>query len=44
MKQLHHQTSKALERPGDADRRGDLDQDTLRSLYIDLQLAGLVDR
>lgn len=43
MQQLNHQTGKALECTRDANRRRDLDQDTLGGMNVDLKLAGLVD-
>lgn len=43
MQQLHHETGEALERPGNAHRRRNLDQDALGRLDVNLQLPRLVD-
>jgi hypothetical protein len=43
LQELDHQAGKALEGAGNANRRIDLDQDTLGCVNVYLQLAGLVD-
>lgn len=43
MQELDHETGEPLEGTGYADRRRDLDQDTLGRVDIDLKPPGLVD-
>jgi hypothetical protein len=43
VKQLHHQSSEALERSRNPNRRAHFDQHVLLRVDVDLQLAGLVD-
>lgn len=43
MKQLHHQTGESLEGSGNTDSGADFDEDALGGVYVDLQLASLVD-
>ena len=44
VQQLHHQTSEALECTWNAHCEADPDEDILRSLDVDLEFAGLIDR
>lgn len=44
VKQLHHETGKALEGSGYPNGRADLNEHVLRRLYVDLELSSLVDR
>lgn len=43
MQQLHHQTRESLERAWDAHSWVDLDENALRRLDVDLELASFVD-
>lgn len=43
MKELHHQTSEALEGTWDADGGADRDEDSFSGVDVDLQFACLVD-
>jgi hypothetical protein len=43
VQQLHHETGESLERSGNSDRRGDLDEDALGGVDVDLELSSLVD-
>lgn len=42
MQQLHHETSKSLERSGNAYSRADFDEDAFGGMDVDLEPAGLV--
>jgi hypothetical protein len=44
MQKLHHQTRESFECSRDADGRANSDEHILGRVYVDLQLAGLVDR
>lgn len=43
MQQLDHQTGEALKGSGDTDRGRDLNEDTLGSMDVNLELASFVD-
>lgn len=43
VQQLDHETGEALEGSGNANRRRDLNEDTLGGGYVNLEAAGLVD-
>lgn len=44
VEKLNHQTSKTFEGPGNSNGWGNLNENALRSVDVDLQLASLVDR